>query len=188
MLDLLKNNKIAIYGGLTSTIFTGLAIILLGNISGYEAKQLLENSLSGLVMLCNTIVLGSATILALLLTLISVSSGSDNTIKESHYKQVITMAKFDTILFISAMILFQLFNIPIIESETVPTSWYEIIYWATLIATCMLSGLMITVILMLYDSVTDLIAIIGLGKDHGKICDDEVEEKLNDGKEKIRDE
>lgn len=187
MLNFLKNNRNAIYGGVLATIFTGLGIFFLGNVSGYEAKHLIKVSLSGLNMLCNTIVLASATILALLLTLLSVSHGSQKTLKKRHYKQVLGIAKFDVLVFISSLILFQFFNIPIAESDNVPTSWFTIIYWATLGSTSIISGMMITVILMLYNAVTNLIAIIGLGEDHHLLSDKEADEKIDEQKEKMKD-
>ncbi|QHI36480.1 hypothetical protein IMCC3317_18430 [Kordia antarctica] len=185
MIEFFKTHKIALLGGIIATSFTGIGVFLMGNVSGYEAKQLLEGQLSGLNMLCNTIVLASATILALLLTLISVSSGSDNTLKKKHYKQVLNIAKFDVILFISALILFQFFNMPIMESDQVPTSWFNSIYWLTLIFTSIISGMMITVILMLYTAVTNIISIIGLGEDHDMLYTEDDEEKIEEGKEDI---
>ncbi len=176
MIKFFSKNKKAVYGGLLATAFTGLGVFLVGSLSGYEAKHLLDVSISGLNMLCNTIVLGSATILTLLLTVLSVSSGFDSNLKKKHYLQVLNIAKFDVILFISALILFQFFNIPILESEQVPISWYNHIYWATLISTSIISGMMITVILMLYNAVTNLISIIGLGEDHAMISNDETKD------------
>jgi len=186
MWNFLKNNRNAIYGGLLATAFTGLGIFLLGNVSGYEARNLLKVSLSGLNMLCNTIVLASATILALLLTLISVSSGSKGTLKKQHYYQVLSIAKFDVILFISALILFQFFNIPIMESDNVPVSWFDLIYWATLASTSIISGMMITVILMLYNAITNLIAIIGLSKDHPLLSKEEAKEKIDEQEKNLK--
>jgi len=177
MSNFISKHKRSIYGGCAAAIFTGLGAFLLGDISGYEAKSLITSSLSGINMLCNTIILASATILALLLTLLGISSGSDSEIKESHYKQVLNIAKFDTVLFIGALMLFQLFNIPITESENLPTSWFAYIYWITLFFSSLLSGLMVTVILLLYATVTNIIAIVGLGKDHKMIEDDENEDK-----------
>lgn len=185
MIEFLRNHRTAIYGGLITTLFTGSGVFLLGNVSGYEAKALLENSNYGLNSLCNTIVLASATILALLLTLLSVSSGSKNNLKAQHYHQVLNIAKVDVILFITALILFQIFNIPITESHNVPTSWFEIIYWATLVATSVISGLMIVVILMLYTCVTNLITIIGLGIDHPMISKVDAEENIEKKKEEL---
>ena len=167
MLPFIENNKNSFYGGIISSLFTGLAIFLIGNISGYQAKQLIASSLPGINMLCNTIVLASATILALLLTLLGVSSGSETKLDKSYYKSVLLIAKIDTILFVGALILFQLFNIPITESDAVPTSWFVSIYWTTLFFSSLLSGMMITVILLLYTSVTNIIKIVGLDTDMG---------------------
>ncbi|WP_179348770.1 hypothetical protein [Winogradskyella pacifica] len=186
MFNFIEENKNAIYGGLIATLFTGVGIFLLGNVSGYEAKHLLKESLSGLNMLCNTIVLASATILALLLTLLSVSFGSKMSLNEIHYKQVLSIAKFDVILFIAALILFQFFNIPIVESDNVPTNWYSVIYWVTLGSTSVISGMMITVILMLYRAVTNLIAIIGLGKDHPMLSKDDLNDEIENEKEAMK--
>ena len=166
-------------------IFTGTGAFFLGNISGYEAKNLIVSSISGINMLCNTIVLASATILALLLTLLGISTGTKSKLKTAHYEQVLNIAKFDTILFVGALVLFQLFNIPITEAENVPTSWYDTIYWATLFFSSLLSGMMVTVILMLYATVTNIIVIVGLGKkDHYLISSDEMEEDDSEKNEK----
>lgn len=187
MLDFLKKNKTALLGGLVAACFTGGAVFLFGNLSGYEAKHLLKSSLSGLNMLCNTIILASATILALLLTALGVSSGFEINLKKQHYYQILNIAKIDVVLFISGLILFQLFNIPIMESENVPVSWYSTIYWATLAFTSLISGMMITVVLLLYNAVTNLIAIVGLDKDHPLLTTEEAEEKIEDEKEKMND-
>lgn len=172
-----SKNKKAFYGGIMATIFLGLGVFVLGSVSGYEAKKLIASSLPGLNMLCNTIVLASATILALLLTLLGISTGTDNKLKKAHYKQVLNIATFDTVLFVGALILFQLFNIPITEADNVPTRWFEVIYWSTLISSSILSGVMITVILMLYTTVTNIINIVGLGKDHPLISKEEIEDE-----------
>ncbi|MGS2727033.1 hypothetical protein ACU8DI_10535 [Psychroserpens sp. BH13MA-6] len=173
MKKFLLNNRRAIYGGLITFMIIAVGVFLLGNISGYEAKNLLNASLSGINMLCNTIVLASATILALLLTLLGISSGTESQLKDGHYIEVLNIAKIDTILFIVTLVMFQLFNIPITESNEVPTNWFRIIYWSTLLVSSMLSGAMVVVILMLYNTVTNIIMIVGLKQDHELIYKDE---------------
>lgn len=143
------------------TILTGS--ILLGHLSGYEAKVLIKNSLAGLNTLCNTIALASATILALLLTLLGISSASASRLKKGHYKHVQQIAKLDTIVFIAAVISFLLFNLPITESDSVPTNWYRMIYYASLAISSILSAALIVVVLMLYTTVVNIIKIVGLG-------------------------
>lgn len=166
MINFFTQNKRSIFGGIAAATFTGLGAFLLGDISGYEAKSLITSSIDGINMLCNTILLASATILALLLTLLGISTGTESKIKKAHYKQVLNIAKFDTVLFVGSLVLFQLFNIPITESESLPTYWFAYIYWATLFFSSVLSGLMVTVILLLYSTVTNIISIVGLGEDH----------------------
>lgn len=157
----------AILGGLISMIVMALGTYMLGELSGYEAKELIKGSLSGLNTLCNTIALAAATILALLLTLLALSSDSKSKLKADHYKHVLQIAKLDTVVFIAAVISFLLFNLPITESEEVPGNWFSIIYYISLGISSVLSAALIVVVLMLYNTVVNIIKIVGLGmKDH----------------------
>ncbi|AIY14308.1 hypothetical protein [Cellulophaga baltica] len=162
-----KYTKRAIIGGVISLLAIMTGTFLLGELSGYEAKVLIEHSLSGLNMLCNTIVLASATILALLLTLLSLSSASNAKLKRDHYLHVLQIAKIDTAVFIIALISFLTFNLPITESDNVPDNWFNAIYYGSLIVSSILSSALIVVVLMLYNTVVNIIRIVGLGeKDH----------------------
>jgi MFS family permease len=158
-------NKRAMYGGIVAAVIIGLGAFVLGSLSGYQAKILLKNSLPGFNTLSNTIVLASATILALLLTLLSVSTGAENKLKDDHYKQVLRIAKIDTSVFIAALICFQLFNIPITESDSVPTTWFSVIYYSIMVISAILSGALITVAIMLYNAIVNIINIVGLGNE-----------------------
>lgn len=166
-MTLSQYNKRALFSGLIAAIITGAAAYLLGNVSGYEAKILIESSLPGINMLCNTVVLASATILALLLTLLSISNSSDSNLNKKLYQQVATAAKLDVVLFVTAILCFQLFNIPITEADNVPKNWYSSIYWSILFSSSLLSGGLVSVIIMLYNTVINMIKIFGYGdKEH----------------------
>lgn len=185
MKNFFSDNRKAIYGGIIATLITGLGVFLLGQLSGSEAKELIESSHSGLSMLCNTITLASATILTLLLTLLGISTGTKSKLKSEHYHQVLDIAKLDTVLIISALVMFQLFNIQITEADNVRLNWYSTIYWASLCCTSILSGMMITVVLMLYTTITTIIHIVGLKNDHRLITDeDDKEEKQSEEESK----
>lgn len=119
-IKLSRYTKRALEGGAITLLVILLGSLLMGKLSGYEAKVLIQKSLSGLNMLCNTIILGSATILALLLTLLGLSSGSQSKLKKDHYKHVMQIAKLDTIVFISSLMTFLIFNLSITESDNVP--------------------------------------------------------------------
>ncbi|MBO3097342.1 hypothetical protein [Gelidibacter pelagius] len=174
MVQLTQYNKRALYGGIISALIMGLGAYFLGNISGYEAKILIKSSLPGINTLCNTIALASATILALLLTLLSLSSSTESKLTKEHYQHVLLIAKIDTTIFILAIILFQLLNIPITEADNVPSSWYATIYYISLALSSLLSGGLISVVLMLFNAVSSIIKIVGLGiTDHPLISKDE---------------
>ncbi len=153
----------AILGGIISMGVIFLGTILMGKLSGYEAKVLIKNSMDGMNTLCNTIALASATILALLLTLLGLSSNSKSKLKADHYHHVLQIAKLDTIVFIASVITFLLFNLPITESDNVPNNWFNMLYYISLGISSLLSAGLIVVVLMLYNTVVNIIKIVGLG-------------------------
>lgn len=167
-------SKRAILGGFISLGFIGLGTFMLGNLSGYEAKELIKSSIIGLNTLCNTIVLASATILALMLTLLGVSSGTNSKLKNEHYLHIMQIAKLDTAIFIASLLFFLMFNLPVTESENIPSNWFSIIYYITIAISAILSAALIVVVLMLYNTIINIIKIIGLGKtDHPLIQNEE---------------
>lgn len=166
ILNFIKTNRTAFTGGIVAALLTGLGVFLIGNISGYQGKLLLSDSLNGLNVLCNTIILASVTILTLLLTLLGISSGSGSNLRKLHYIQVLNIAKIDTFLLVTVLIFLQFFNIPIVKSDSVPIAWFEVIYWSTLFISSLITGMMVTVVLMLYTTISNMISIFGLGDDH----------------------
>ncbi|WP_339840197.1 hypothetical protein [uncultured Maribacter sp.] len=169
-------SKRAIIGGVISLAFIGLGTFMLGNLSGYEAKELIKSSLTGLNTLCNTIVLASATILALMLTLLGVSSGTNSKLKNDHYLHIMQIAKLDTAIFIASLLFFLMFNLPVTESENIPSNWFNVIYYVTIAVSAILSSALIVVVLMLYNTIINIIKIIGLGiTDHPLIKNKEAD-------------
>lgn len=170
----------AIWGGLFSLVFIFAGTLLMGNLSGYEARELIKNSLGGLNTLCNTIVLASATILALLLTLLGISSKDESRLKKQHYQDVLVIAKLDTIVFIVSLLLFLIFNLPVTESDQVPANWFTMIYYTALFLSALISSALIVVVLMLYSAVVSIIKIVGLGMSDHPLLKKEPEEASDD--------
>lgn len=175
--------KRAFVGGAVSTIIMGVGTYVLGEISGYEAKTLLSSSLSGINMLCNTVILGSSTILALMLTLLSLSRAARSKLSHEHYNHVLMVARTDTILIVAAVITFLFLNLPITESKQVPTSWFSIVYYVSLGMAAILGGGFIAVVTMLYGTISNVIAIVGFKQtDHPLVeSDDNEEESKSEG-------
>jgi uncharacterized protein YybS (DUF2232 family) len=162
----MNTQRVSITGGVIAAVILCLAGWLLGGLHGQEALVLLEKSIRGFELLCNTIILACATILALLLTLLSVSIGTKVSLKQKHYVQIRRLATADTVVLITAVIIFQLLNIPITKAENVPTDIYDYIYWATLGITSILCGAFIFVVLLLYTTFRNLVDIVGFDGVH----------------------
>lgn len=166
-------HKRAFFGGAVAALVMGTGTFILGEISGYEARDLLSSSLSSINTLCNTVIIGSSTILALMLTLLSLSRAAKTELSHEHYKNVLVIAKTDTILIITAVITFLLLNLPITETENVPASWYSTIYYVSLGISAILGGGFISVITMLYGTIVNVIEIIGFKKTDHPLVDNE---------------
>ena len=55
-----------------------------------------------------------------------------------------------------------LFNLPITESDNVPSNWYNVLYYMSLGISSVLSAGLIVVVLMLCNTVVNIIKIVGL--------------------------
>jgi len=145
-----------------------LMIILFGSIyvgefNKYEAKELIENSVSGLNTLNNTIVLASATILASLLSSLSITSRTNSKLTKDHYDLILLIAKIDTAVFVVSLVFFLLFNLPVTQSDSIDESLYTPLYYGSIIVASAISAALIYVVLLLYYSIISMIQILGLG-------------------------
>ena len=176
--------KRATVGGIVSTVVMGTGTFILGQVSGYKALELIQNSMAGINMLCNTVILGCTTILALMLTLLGISRSSNSKLTNQHYRNLLVIARSNIILLVSTVITFLMLNLPISESEEVGRSWYEVIYYATLGMASILGGGFIAVVMMLYGTVVNVILIVGLEvKEHPLLSTEDVEEAKEAKKE-----
>ncbi len=144
--------------GLGTTYITGM-------VSGFEAKTMLQDSLTRINTFCNTVILGSATILALLFTVIGFVNNHKKKFDSSFYNRIKQVAFFTTWTFIAGMLLFLLLNFPISNSDSLSNQYYQIAYYITLGASSLVGGMMIFVIVLLYQTIVDLANLLGGDKE-----------------------
>lgn len=148
---------------LAAVVAAGIALagMLLVNVgSGSEARFLLEAMMPSVRFLCSAVMTASATVLALMLTLISFSSGQDQRLKREHYDRVRQIALVDTWTFAAAIVLLLIISVPLAEAAEIPASWYSVVYYVTVVYAAALGGALIAIVLMLYRAITDLIGVI----------------------------
>lgn len=153
------SKRAAIGGGVAALV--ALAGMIIVNVStGSEARFLLEGMLPSIRFLCSAVMTATATVLALMLTLLSITSTQEEQLKSLHYDRVRQIAKADSVTFAAALILLLVVSVPLAEPSEVPDNWYTIVYYVAVLYTAGVGGALITVILMLYNAVTDLIGVM----------------------------
>lgn len=150
----------AIIGGSVSFIVILIGGWLVGYASGSEAYQLFKTTLPNSRSFCGTLALALGNILALMLTLLSLSASLDVDIKWAHYQRVKQISWLVTATLIVTVIVYLLLNIPIVESDSTSRDWFTYIYYSTLVISSLLGGAFITVVLLLYNTVRDMIGVL----------------------------
>jgi hypothetical protein len=133
---------------------------LAGFASGSEAFDLFQTTLPSTRSFAGTLSLALGNILALMLTLLSLSASMDIDIKWAHYQRVRQIAWIVTVTLIVTILVYLLLNIPITESDKQLMQWYTAIYYATLTFSALLGGAFITIVLLLYNTIRDMIGML----------------------------
>ena len=154
--SLLRSSLIG--GGITAVvIFVGT--YMLGSISDAEAIDNLQEIRPTLRFTASGAMGSTATILALMLTLLSFSQQSDRLLKNYHYDRIWWIARFSAGVFAAALVLLMALNIPISNAEETLGGFYNVVYYVLLIYTAVIGGCMISIILLLYQATRDIILI-----------------------------
>ncbi len=151
----------AVIGGVLAAIIISGGSWMIGQVSTGEILYLLEITMPNVRSFCGTVVLATGTILALMLTLLGLSTSTDIDLTYYHYQRVKEIARIDTITFIVAVLLYLLLNVPVEETDKVTANFFFTLYYATLVISSALAGAIITVILMLYNTIKDIINVLG---------------------------
>lgn len=150
----------AVVGGILAALTVMAGSWMLGQISGTEARYLLEAVLPSVRTFSGTLMLALITVLALMLTLLGLSSSTETKLKWVHYQRIKQIAFVDMVTFIITVLFYLLLNIPIQETDSGTLEWFYGLYYAALIISSLLAGAVITVVLMLYNAVRNIIDAI----------------------------
>lgn len=150
----------AIAGGLVTSLVTIAVVVFVGEVGAGKARALLEATLPTTRFLCSAIMTASATTLALMLTLLSLSTGVEGDLEQPHYRRIRQIALMDVIAFVGATILLVTLIVPFGENIDIPIRWYTVIYYVVSIAAGVLAGMLVAVVIMLYTAVRDLMRVV----------------------------
>lgn len=154
----------ALVGGGVAAVVAALAVGTTGVASNAEARVLLESILPTIRFLTSAVITASATIMALMLTILSLSRGADQRFRGTHYERVEQVGSWSAWAIVGGTVLLLVLSIPMGESEVL-SSWYEPIYYGTVIAASLLGGLQVAVVLMLQKTIRGMVSALHPGRD-----------------------
>lgn len=155
-----RDKRHTLIGSVLTTALIASGVFISGRVSPYEARELIENAMPSVRFLTSAVMTVTATILALMLTLISFSYTIDAQITGTFYQRIKLTALITTGTFIFATSLLVLCSVPISQSDSVPAGWYEAIYYSVISLSALLAGVLVSVAIMLYYAIRNLIALI----------------------------
>ena len=139
-----------------------------------EAKDLLESVQKSSLYYGSAILTASATVLALMLTLLSLTSGKGVKTDEQTFTKMHAISMFCVYSFVGAIVLLVVISFPVIEFEAIPSAWFKFVYYGLCCWNGMLAGFMISTILILRDAVRFMIGAVSPDFDEeGKKEDEE---------------
>ncbi|PAP75694.1 hypothetical protein [Rubrivirga marina] len=164
--------RIALTGGLFAAAAMAAVVITVGSVGAGEARSLLESSTPTVRSFCSTVMVVSASTLALMLTLLGLTTDTEEDIKGSHFERIRQIAFVDAAVFAGATLLLLVLIVPINDATEIPARWYVGIYFASTLIATVLGGAVISVIILLYAAIRDLVKTFGPGEESPLLEDD----------------
>ncbi len=148
-------------GGLLAFGLALLGYLGVGEIyGGRQAIRLLEAVNPSVQTLCFAAITACSTILALMLTMVALAHQSNIHFDEKFFRQVKRISLLCTITLSFSTLLLAFISIPLNESDTFPAVGFRTLYYGVIFATSLLSGLLIAIVMMLYETIGVLIHIL----------------------------
>ena len=131
-------------------IFTGAILFVTGGINGAaEARDIAKTVQSASLYYGSAIMTASATILALMITLLSITYTSDEDFDVETFENLKVIAFLCVFSFIAAVALLFVISFPISELEMLKDSWAIYYFYGITLWNGLLAGQMISVVLIL---------------------------------------
>jgi hypothetical protein len=164
--------RVAAIGGLVAAAVMAAVVITVGAVGAAEARSLLESSTPTVRSFCSTVMVVSASTLALMLTLLGLTTDTEAEIKGGHFARVRQIAFVDACAFAGATLVLLALVIPFGESSEIPSGWYVGIYYASTLLAAAIGGAVIAAMILLYAAIRDLIVTFGPGDETPLLEDD----------------
>ena len=164
--------QFATVGGGTAAALLAAGLVAVGVGSDGETQPLVDAAAPSVRFLASAVMTVSATTLALMLTLLGLSTDIDGDVKKGHFERVRQIALVDTAAFVVATMLLVSVVIPTDPSSPIPAAWFSWIYYGVSVIISVLGGGLIAVMLLLFAAIRDMIVVLSPGDDNPLIDGD----------------
>ena len=154
-------NRWALIGGLL-TVGISLAIrFFVGHIyGGAEAIKLIQALSDSSLYLGAAIATSSATILALMLTILGLARDATDDFGMKLYHRIDVIGLLSAISLCGSILLLILLSLPVGQFDNLASWWFTGLYYTLVVLIAGLSGLLISTILMLFSTIRSVIATL----------------------------
>ncbi|MFN7118717.1 MAG: hypothetical protein ACK4TA_18100 [Saprospiraceae bacterium] len=125
--------------------------------SSAEARELLYALQNPSLFFGSAVATSSATILALMLTILSLTHNADKQFGKDLYDNIRAAAVISTYTFLGSILLLLTLCLPVGEFKEIPGNWFQYIYYILSLLNGLLAGLMTSIILILRMTVLHII-------------------------------
>lgn len=158
----------AIAGVVVGGVVIGTQFLIGRIYSGNEARDLVAAMSGPLSSLSSSIITGLGTILALMLTMLSLSSRFEKHLGRPFYRRIQLIALLSIIGMVISIVLLLILsspiqkeNVQVANSGSLPV---EVTYYLLIGLTAIVAGLFVAIIVMLYNAVQTVIQVVRPGK------------------------
>lgn len=156
-LRLSPNSLSAAVGGGLVFLLAMLSAYLIGNVySDTQARSLIEAMAPSARTLCFAVITASATIIPLMLAMLSFSRQIDDEFDRQFFSQLKLIVLTSSAALVLAVLVLLMLTIPLIESDTL-RSWFTLAYYVLIFFVSTVAGLIVSVVIMLYHTLTGII-------------------------------
>lgn len=157
----------ALIGGSIVLLIAGGSWFAIGRIySGSEAIALIEALSRSALFFGTAAATSSATVLALMLTLVGITRRADHDFGGAVYLSVSRISTFATVTLCASVILLLVLSFPIGEFDALPSGWFTGLYIVLYAMVGAISAMLVATILLLFFTIREVIG--GLAPDESE--------------------
>lgn len=159
-------------GGALAVVFLFAGYYLVGNVQHEsEARARIEAAIPTVRFLASGVIAGTATILALMLTLLGITQTHDAEFSTHHFNRLRRLASLNVAAMVGSVFLLMVLTMPVTDSERLQ-GFYTAAYYLVVGASALIGGIIIAIALELRRSVIELIEIFDPSADSALVQSD----------------